>query len=56
MKIYSIGLVTNGTGFSKEFYDVIYEYNKYIKQCLEQYVEKEVSDEMHQNTHSYCNI
>lgn len=45
VKIYSIGLVTNGTGFSKEFYDVIYEYNKYIKQCLEQYVEKEVSDE-----------
>lgn len=45
VKIYSIGLVTNGTGFSKEFYDVIDGYKEYIKQCLEQYTGEKISDE-----------
>ena len=45
IKIYSLNMTTNGTGFNVEFYNVLDRYKSYIKQCLEEYFKKSISDE-----------
>lgn len=43
IKIYSLNMTTNGTGFNVEFYNVLDRYKSYIKQCLEEYFKKSMS-------------
>lgn len=45
IKIYSLNIMTNGTGFNVEFYNILDRYKIYIKQCLEEYFKKSISDE-----------